>query len=303
MFLAIVDAVVSLSYAYAAIVDANNGGEFLARLQVIQTYLITISRKLDEIQKTLADIEKAIAKLPVLVRDQIDDALAKDALAISNSICQRLNDYMRPAYIEQSLPAMRTDLNSLQDQIWRVKGAKGLAGVFLTSPLVAIWLSGRATFEKASLVYDANHVLDSPWGQTFMMDSRKEFEEAYLRLQEAQDFHDNWIVPHTPYIEEEQKVIQAGTEYYFERLRGGGPGRKYRLHDFTNPVLQVKFLLQDWTDVDRKVRSPDWQAVEALNLNEQQAEEYKAFALVYDGLQNRKSDIFASFDEPVGFWN
>lgn len=297
MYLLIIEAVVSLAYAYAAVQNANSGGDYLAQLQLIQNYLADISRKLDEIKSKLVDIELAIERLPVQIRGQIDDALARDALGISNSICQRLNDYMRPAYIKQSLPAMLMDINALQDQIWRVKAAKGIAGLFLTSPLVATWLSARITYEKASLKFTPGHVLDSPWLQSFMKDSKSEYDEGYIRLSDTMDFFTTWVRPHDPTLDARQKVIIHGTEYYFEE----DPRGMYRIHGMLNTTLQRYDIVQ-WTDVNMAVPGRDTQAVAAWQLELTHDRQYREFEPVYRQLQERRQKIYDSFVEPANFW-
>src|SRR5437879_719189 len=103
----IVAAIVALAYAYAAVVGAQNQGDYLASLELIRNLLADISRKLDEIKDQLDDIQDEIARLPIRIRGEINDALAVDALSVANSICQRLSDYMRPGLLQQSIPAMR----------------------------------------------------------------------------------------------------------------------------------------------------------------------------------------------------
>ncbi|TPM32956.1 hypothetical protein [Mesorhizobium sp. B2-3-5] len=298
MFLIIVEAVISLAYAYAAVKDANNGGDFLAKLADIQAQLDKISRQLEDIKDKLDDIEIELAKLPEKMRGIMDDANARVALGIAKSICQRLNDYMRPAYLQQSLPAMLTDLNELQNQIGAVKGAKGLAGLLLTSPLLSTWLAGRVAFEKASLEYTAGHVLDSPWKQSFMLDSSDEYKEAFERIQDAKDFYTNWVDPHSPYIEEPQNIMQYGIDYYFIKTAGG----RYRLHDMFNARLQ-QWLVVDWYDVNLKRPGEALHAVDAFNLMKKNKAEQAAFDPVFDELQKNKASLFESFVEPAGFWD
>ncbi|MBX5227506.1 hypothetical protein HJC06_13895 [Rhizobium sp. NLR9b] len=296
----IVAAVVALAYAYAAVVSANNQGDYLASVELIRTQLAEISRKLDEIKTQLDDIQNEIRLLPLRIRGQIDDALAQDALAIANSICQRLSDYMRPSLIQQSIPAMRLDLNSLQDQIWRVKGAKGMAGLLLTSPLLATWLSGRVTLEKAALVYETGHVLDSPWTQAFMLDARKEYDEAFARLQDVEDFYNNWISPHSPRIDVRQTIVQSGTDRYFQAKRNG----EYRVHDMFSQQLQRGDPLGlYWFDIDVDSPGQFWEAAEAYKLNRTNREEYQQFSPLYYQLNTRKPEIFDTFVEPADFWS
>jgi hypothetical protein len=297
MYLVIVEAVISLAYAYAAVQNANNGGDFLAKLADIQAYLYKISMQLEDIKDKLDDIEIEIAKLPDRIRGIVDDANARVALGVSRSICERLNDYMRTAYLQQSLPAMLVDLNELQNQIGAVKGAKGLAGLFLTAPLLSTWLTGRVAFEKASLVYTAGHVLDSPWKQSFMIDSRKDFDEGFQRMQEAADFYTNWVNPHNPYVEQRQDIIPYGQDYYFQQSANG----RYRRHGTFGAVLQ-KYVVFDWFDVDLRHPGDDLHAVDALNLFQKNNDEQSAFDLVFNALQAQRADLFASFDEPADFW-
>lgn len=301
MYLLIVEAIVSLAYAYAAVVNANNGGDYLNKLTEIQDQLDKISQQLDDIKDQLNDIETAIALLPAKIRGVVDDALARTAMGVAKSICQRLNDYMRPEYLEQSLSAMQQDLNDLQDQIGAIKGAKGMAGLLMTAPLMSTWLAGRVTYEKAALLYIKGHKLDSPWNQTFMIDSHSEFQEAFARMDDAETYFEDWFRPHAPYIDDLQKIIANGTNFYFQRTsRFLFP--VYRIHDQFNPRLQVWSVL-DWRDVNLQNAGTDYQAADAYNLFKSDEAEESAFAQVYDQIQKKRVDLFNSFMEPANFWN
>jgi hypothetical protein len=134
-------------------------------------------------------------------------------------------------------------------------------------------------------------------------DSKKEFDEGFARLQEAENFYNRWVHPHSPKIEETQKVISYGQDYYFEEVERPGPFEKiYQIYNRFNPTLAVR-IVGNWYDVNMQTPGDNWQAVEAWNLNRKQGAEYQAFSQIFSDLQNKRTDIFASFVEPTGFWN
>jgi hypothetical protein len=145
------------------------------------------------------------------------------------------------------------------------------------------------------------HVLDSPWNQSFMADSKNEFDEGFSRLDEADGFYNNWVIPHDPYIEDVLKVITYGSEYYFEKTTSI-IGQVYRYHNFANPTFQRNYF-GNWMDINMKSPGNDWQAVEAYNLVERNRAEQQAFSQVYTNIQAKRAEIFGSFLEPAGFWN
>jgi hypothetical protein len=301
----IVGLVFALADAYLDLSSANNdNGELLDRLNEIEGYLIAIREQLEAITDKLNEIERLILQLPQVIRGVFDEELIKKSLGEARGACNRLHDYSRPDSLEQDLKYFHDDLSRLQDSILGIRALGGVSGLVITSPLLAIWLTGRATEEKGFQAYVAGHKIESPWDDQFMADSKNAFKEAFEILDDRRIYFETYFLPHEPYNRRAQRVVQIGSDYYFEGVGPQSIEQKYRvIYDDDKPRLQAYWILEDdWIDVDPHKSGTYLRGASAFLKWQDDKAAFRAFQGIGPPLLANQDKILATFVEPKNFW-
>lgn len=304
----ILQAVLVLAATWQSMNESNDNQEFWKKIDEIRESLRRIELQLHNIELKLIQIQKQIALLPERVRGIVDEALARDALALSQAINQRIRDYCQPHMLDNNLGNLKFELDKLHDQIWRIKGAKGITGLFLTSPILSCWLTASVVLAKAS--QRLNLPFESPWKSAFMLDSKKEFLRAFQEFDELSAYIRDFVIPHFPKYDARKWVIANEAMYYFEDPPTNILVPKnliFRVHyqaSSKTEILQTYGdFSKDWIEVDPSVDTPiTRRALAAMAQFTTDRLETKEFSSSIAQLLDDRVKIMQFFEEPSNIW-
>jgi hypothetical protein len=311
----IIQAVIILAATWKDISQSNQNGQFWDKLADIQKSLERIEFTLQMISFNLGKIQNQIALLPAKIRGQIDDSAANLAIGVISASSQRIRRYVdSPNLIDFELDHLNNDISEIQNQIWIIKRAKGVVGLFLTSPMISTWLTAQIIYQKGMKKKNPLYVITSPWNDPFMKDTLIEFKSAYQEFEDTKVFLNDFVIPHFPQYGDEKQILRVDGKNYFTKWvnETGVIKYKYRLtrSSTQSPEILERFVKNNaigdyWIPInpyDTNLSSFDRQALDAHAQFATDRNESKEFFDCVPDLLDKRDDVVNFFAEPPGIW-
>lgn len=310
-----VQIIVGLAYAYDTL---KNGGANVDKL------LIDIGKKLDEIKDQIIQVNKGIDRIidllidmPRIVRGEVEAAQLEMRMGEIYQINLLIKDSVQKKYLLRDQVKLEGYLAQLRISLGGVLGLKGVSGILVVAPYIAVWLSASVALEKALKEKDPNYEVRSPWESEFMGDMKSLFSDLFFQA-EALDYEFNKkTIPSFPkhqiILEVNQGKFQKAHDFSLQLYRvtcpDGNNVERLEYGDRTGiPPLPGKPPKPPGTPEKINwhiVQSGDALHQKALSAYDKFLKERAAVVAFYNWvpkLDEKKIELLTVFDEPPNYW-
>jgi Skp family chaperone for outer membrane proteins len=317
---AIIGAIISLSYAYAAV--KNAGSNYNDSFAAIQDGLHEIQHKLDEIDNKLNSILIFLSQLPEQIQGAIDEGNFKQTLGEARGWARQTKDFSRQDKVHQHEKELSDSLQNLDALLASLKGIKGLAAVMLAAPLIGAWLVGSIALEKSRAKTDPQYTPYSPWEKSLMTETEQDIHTFYDEAFNLNIHFEKVVIPAFP---KHAAMLQIASGLNGEKVLEkrppipGFPGGGDLITRFGDLKITCPYddiygerlmvYVRDNSGIIPDPVAGKWVADRssdgalAFQSYLKQREEMSTFFVAYTDLLSKQQEIYEPFIEPPGIWS